>query len=217
MSLLADHRARPLAPRFFHAPADRVAPLLLGQWLLRRTPDGWVGGLIVEVEAYLVGDPAAHGFRGRTARNASMFGPPGHAYVYQTRHHFCMNAVCQPEGCPEGVLIRALEPIFGLDWMRRQRSADDTRLTRGPACVCAALSIDRSLDGAILTSPTSDLIIAAGPDRRSVLRRLGPVVATPRIGISRAIECPLRFCLSASSHLSRPVSRRTRPEGLRGG
>ena len=102
-------------PRKFYAPsAEIVAPQLLGHWLIRQTPLGPCGGPIVETEAYLSNDPACHGSVGRTPRNQSMWGPPGHGYVYLIYgYHYCFNAVCRPAGFAEAVLIRAIEPIFG--------------------------------------------------------------------------------------------------------
>src|SRR5205807_4399502 len=122
-------------PRSFYEPsADVVAAKLPGHWLIRNTPKGPCGGLIVETEAYLTGDEACHAFGGQTKRNRSMWGPPGHAYVYFIYgNHWCFNVVCRPAGCGEAVLIRAVEPVIGLDLMREFRQVVHQRdLTNGP-------------------------------------------------------------------------------------
>ncbi len=199
-------------PRIFYQPsARRVAPRLLGHWLLRRTPEGVCGGPIVEVEAYLHNDPAAHGFNGETPRNRMMFGTPGDAYVYFIYgNHFCVNAVCRPPGVAEAVLIRAIEPAFGIAWMRLNRApAAASNLTNGPGKLCQALQIDRSLDGANLCEINSPLLIAKNPAAASIRKNFGPIVAGERIGISRAAELPLRFFLSKHPFVSRrTVSRK---------
>src|ERR1700737_3107440 len=137
-----------LTRAFFDRSVHEVAPELIGATLL---VDG-VGGTIVEVEAYDHKDPAAHGFGGRTARNASMFGPPGHAYVYRSYGiHWCLNFVCEGEGSASAVLIRALMPVAGLATMRRRRGIDDDRLLcSGPGRLCAALAVTRTHDGIAL-------------------------------------------------------------------
>src|SRR5512140_3389595 len=113
---------KPLPRRFYQPSAKVVAPALLGHWLIRKTANGLCGGVIVETEAYLVGDPACHGAPGPTARNRVMFGAPGHGYVYLIYgNYYCMNAVCRPAGVAEAVLIRALEVAFGEKFMRQRR------------------------------------------------------------------------------------------------
>ncbi|HXG49319.1 MAG TPA: DNA-3-methyladenine glycosylase [Methylomirabilota bacterium] len=197
----------PLPRSFYQPSAAEVAPALLGHWLIRRTAEGCCGGIIVETEAYLVEDPASHGFGGLTARNRAMFGPPGHAYVYLIYGlHYCVNAVCQPAGRAEAVLIRALAPIFGTALMRSRRGpAPANRLTSGPARICQALAIDRELDGVDVCAPDSPLLIAQNPERQAVVAKQGPVQVTPRIGISKAADRPLRFVLAGSPHLSRAI------------
>src|SRR5947209_15247290 len=134
-----------LRPKFFARSVHEVAPDLIGATLLF---DG-VGGPIVEVEAYEQEDPASHGFAGRTVRNASMFGPPGHAYVYRSYGiHWCLNFVCAEEGRADAVLIRALEPREGVERMRARRGVEPLRaLCSGPGKLCQALGITRNHDG----------------------------------------------------------------------
>jgi len=162
-------------------------------------------GRIVEVEAY-VGphDPAAHGYRWRkTARNARLFGPPGTCYVYFIYgNHWCANVVTERDGYPSAVLLRALEPLVGLDAMRRRRGTRDLRvLCAGPGRLCEALGITGRLDGELLTG--SRIRVYPSPERRAAR-----IVAGPRIGITQAAEWPLRFCLEDSPWLSRPGRKR---------
>lgn len=205
----AARRLRPLPGTFYEPSARKVAPCLLGHWLVRVTEAGVVGGVIVETEAYLVDDPACHGFRGRTRRNAAMFGPPGRAYVYFIYgNHWCFNTVCQPEGVAEAVLIRAIEPTFGPEFLagrRPGRNAVDW--TNGPAKFCQAMGIDRGLDGADLTVRSSGIFVAQNPEQEGLVRERGPVIATGRIGISQAADWPLRFYLDGSPWVSRRLKR----------
>lgn len=195
---------RPVEPTFFRGSTESIARRLLGMLLLRRTAEGITGGIIVETEAYLADDPSSHAFRGPSARNQAMFGPPGRAYVYQTRHHFCVNVVTRPDGVGEAVLLRALEPTIGLEFMASRRKTDEpTRLARGPANLCAALAIDRGLDGATLLDAEGDLILAQVDGGNMDLVKRGPIIATPRIGISKAVEWPLRFLYRDSPFVSR--------------
>ncbi|HZM18836.1 MAG TPA: DNA-3-methyladenine glycosylase [Gaiellaceae bacterium] len=179
---------------FFARSVHEVAPDLIGVTLLI---DG-TGGPIVEVEAYDHEDPAAHGYGGRTERNASMFGPPGHAYVYRSYGiHWCLNFVCEAEGSASAVLIRALEPAHGLDAMRERRGLDDLRLLcAGPGRLCQALGITRAHDGAALDEPPFELV-----DREAE-----PQIATgPRIGITKAADRPWRYGVAGSPYLSRTM------------
>jgi DNA-3-methyladenine glycosylase len=183
-----------LGRTFFARSVHEVAPELVGVTLL---VDG-VGGPIVEVEAYDQEDPAAHGFGGRTERNASMFGPAGHAYVYRVYGiHWCLNFVCSSPGSAEAVLIRALEPTHGLEVMRERRGLDDLRLLcAGPGRLCQALGVTREHDGLALDEPPFELLA----------RQTEPEVAVgPRIGITKAAEQPWRYGLAGSKFLSRPL------------
>jgi DNA-3-methyladenine glycosylase len=157
-----------------------------------------VGGPIVEVEAYDSEDPAAHGFRGRTVRNASMFGPAGCAYVYRSYGiHWCLNLVCEEEGRAAAVLLRALEPTHGLDRMRERRGLDEPRLLcAGPGRLCQALGITREHDGLRLDAAPFELIRRSEPVE---------VLAGPRIGITQAVELPWRYAVAGSRFLSRPL------------
>jgi DNA-3-methyladenine glycosylase len=133
-----------------------------------------------------------------------MFGEPGHAYVYLIYGlHYCVNAVCQPRGVAEALLIRAVEPVFGEGFMRRQRPVSKAReLTNGPAKLCQAMSIDRKLDGCDLCEPGSPLIIARNPEAEQLRQEQGPLVTTTRIGITQAATLPLRFYLGGSEFVS---------------
>ena len=190
---------------FYELDAAHVAPRLLGHWLLRRTPLGWCGGVVVETEAYLHNDPACHAYRGPTQRNRAMFGPPGLAYVYFIYgNHWCFNAVCSPPDVGEAVLLRAIEPQFGKEWMEQRRQVERPRdLTNGPAKLCAALDLDRRHDHADLCAADGEVVIARNPALEETLERLGPVVTTVRIGLSKAADLPLRFLLSGSEFISR--------------
>jgi DNA-3-methyladenine glycosylase len=185
---------------FFARSVHDVAPDLVGVTLL---VDG-VGGPIVEVEAYDHEDPAAHGFRGKTQRNASMFGPPGHAYVYRSYGiHWCLNFVCEPEGVASAVLIRALEPTHGLEQMRRRRGLENPRqLCAGPGRLCQALAITREQDGLALDEPPFQLL----PREHEPELAIGP-----RIGITQAVDQPWRYGVAGSPYLSRPMRRAGSP------
>ena len=177
---------------FFARSVHAVAPALLGATLL---VDG-VGGTIVEVEAYDGEDPASHGYAGETARNRSMFGPPGHAYVYRSYGiHWCLNLVCDEPGRAEAALVRALEPTHGLERMREQRGLVDVRLLcSGPGRLCQALGVTREHDGLPFDEPPFALVMAG---------RAVDVVRGPRVGIRRAVEAPWRYAEAGSRFVSR--------------
>jgi DNA-3-methyladenine glycosylase len=185
-----------LERRFFARSVHAVAPDLIGATLLWRG----VGGIIVEVEAYHQSDPAAHSYRGPTPRNAVMFGPPGHAYVYRSYGiHWCLNFVCEPEGSASAVLLRALRPTAGVATMRRRRRVKEERLLcSGPGRLCQALGVTGEADGLALAPPWFELRA----------RTCEPAIAVGRrIGISVAIEAPWRYGLEGSPFLSRPFGR----------
>jgi len=179
---------------FFARSVHKVAPDLIGVTLLF---DG-VGGPIVEVEAYDHEDPAAHGYRGRTERNAAMFGPPGHAYVYRSYGiHWCLNFVCEHEGSASAVLIRALEPREDLGVMQARRGLADPRLLcAGPGRLCQALGITREHDGVPLDRPPFELRPREGEPK---------IVVGTRVGITRAAEQPWRYGVAGSPYLSRGI------------
>ena len=180
----------------FEAPSEVVARQLIGVTVLVNG----VGGRIVETEAYDRAEPASHCYIGETPRNFSMFGPPGRSYVYRSHgRHWCLNFVCRENGHGAGVLLRAIEPLAGLDQMRARRGLEDERLLcSGPGRLAQALGITRAdnnlpLDGAPFT-------LLAGDQAADV-----PTVLTgPRIGISKAMELPWRFGLAGSRFLSKP-------------
>jgi DNA-3-methyladenine glycosylase len=205
---------------FFEASPQLVAPHLLGKVLAHRTRLGWLAGRIVEVEAYLgphnnPPDPAAHAHCGPTLRNRVLFGPAGHAYVYSIYgRYFCMNISCEIEGQAGCVLLRALEPLAGIEAMARNRGlapgVPARQLTSGPSRLCQALGLVR------MTHNGLDLLDQASPlqvwDDGFVVPE---VLVTPRIGIRHAVEWPLRFTVLASRCVSGPKSGPKRFVGTR--
>ena len=191
---------------FFARDPRHVARQLLGKVLVRNgSPQ--LTARIVEVEAYLgEEDPAAHAAAGRTLRNAVLFGPPGHAYIYFIYgNHFCLNVSCEPEGQAGGVLFRALEPLTGVEEMARGRGIvlhnpkDLRQLTSGPGRLCESFGITRARDNDCdLTANKSSLWI--GDDGY----RARGIIATPRIGITKAADMPLRYLLAGNPFVSGP-------------
>jgi DNA-3-methyladenine glycosylase len=194
---------RVLSRHFYDRDPRLVGPDLLGKILVRRQGRQLLIGRIVEVEAYLgAEDPAAHASIGKTARNAVLFGPPGHAYVYFIYgNHYCLNVSCLPDGVPGGILFRAVEPVRGMEAMFKLRgipeSSDLRRLTRGPGRLAAAFGITRERDnGKDLTNGRSDLYIADdGTPPPEVL-------ITKRRGITKAVELPLRYIVAGNRFVS---------------
>jgi len=184
---------------FFARSVHEVAGDLVGCEL---TVDG-VGGVIVETEAYEADDPACHAYVGRTTRNEILFGPPSRAYVYLSYGiHSLLNAVCEPDGRAAAVLIRALEPTEGVERMRRRRSrARDLDLCSGPGKLTEALGVGLALNGVSLLEPPFEL------RPRSRQWRSPQVVTCPRIGITKAVELPWRYCAAGNQHVSRPWPR----------
>jgi DNA-3-methyladenine glycosylase len=184
---------KPLKRGFFARSVHEVAPDLIGATLLVNG----VGGIIVEVEAYHHTDPAAHSFRGPTARNSVMFGPAGFAYVYRSYGiHWCVNFVCEKEGSASAVLIRALQPTHGIPAMRRRRGLHDERsLCSGPGKLTEALGITDAHNGLALDAPPIALYARAKEPE---------IAAGPRIGITKAVELPWRYGFKGSKFLSKP-------------
>lgn len=191
---------KPLSRRFYNRDVTRVTRELLGRHLVHESPEGATVGRIVEVEAYLPeGDPSCHGARGKTRRNEALFGPPGHAYVYAIHSRWCLNAVAEPENIACAALVRAVEPLEGIDLMRSRRQREALLdLARGPGRLCQAFAIDRALDKWDLTLGER-LWIAATPRR---LRKSEVVGISPRIGVTSAHELPLRFFIAGSRWVS---------------
>ena len=196
---------RPLDRAFFSRDPRRVARELLGKVLVREAEGARLTARIVEVEAYLgAEDPAAHAAAGNTARTAVLFGPPGHAYVYFIYgNHYCLNVSCEPEGMAGSVLVRALEPISGVEQMAKARGMeihgpkDLVKLTSGPGRLAQAFAITRSGDnGCDLTSAKSSLWIGEDGYRARGIR------VTPRIGITKAADIPLRYLLAGNAFVS---------------
>jgi DNA-3-methyladenine glycosylase len=193
-------------PRSFYNRDPRIVSReLLGKVLVRREGRRLLAARIVEVEAYLgKNDPAAHSAAGRTSRNAVLFGPPGHAYVYFIYgNHYCLNASCLPDGVAGGILFRAAEPLLGIDEMARARNLpvsntrDLRKLTSGPGRLAEAFGITRTRDnGKDLASPRSDLFIADDGYRVPQIR------LTPRIGITKAADRPLRYIIAGNAFVS---------------
>jgi DNA-3-methyladenine glycosylase len=189
--------ADPLPLAFYDRTVVEVARDLVGCVVAH----AGASGVIVETEAYHESEPACHAFVGLTARTSTLFGPPGRAYVYRSYGiHALLNAVCEPQGVGAAVLIRALEPLDGIELMRARRGAvPDAELCNGPGKLTQALAIELDRNGSSLTGG-GPVTIAPGP---------GPwrgveLVAGPRIGITKAVELPWRFCVAGSTHVSRP-------------
>jgi DNA-3-methyladenine glycosylase len=183
---------------FFARDVHEVAPALIGATLL---VDG-IGGLVVEVEAYAPDDPASHSFSGPTVRNAAMFGPPGHAYVYRSYGiHWCLNLVCCEPGVGAAVLVRALQPVHGIQEMQARRQVEDDRLLcAGPGRLTEALAVTDRHDGLALDAAPFALRSAPGPVE---------VARAPRVGITRAADLPWRYLLAGSPFVSRPLPSRS--------
>ena len=200
------HKYTGALPRDFYDRDPReVSRELLGKVLVRRSRKKLLAGRIVEVEAYLgEDDPAAHSAAGRTARNSVLFGPPGYAYVYFIYgNHYCLNVSCLPDGIAGGILFRALEPLEGIEEMARLREvsvdkpSDLRKLTTGPGRLAEAFGITRERDNEKdLTDASSDLFIAQDPYRPD------RILVTPRIGINKAAERPLRYIIAGNRFVS---------------
>ena len=200
--IAGDVPPRDVLPRgFFERDVELVAQQLLGKLLVRRNREGTCVGRIVETEAYLAeGDSACHSFRGKTNKNATMFGRPGLVYVYPIHARYCMNAVTEATGRASAVLIRAVEPLAGIEIMQRRRGTDKLiDLCRGPARLCEALGVDRRLDGWDFTRGQR-LWLATDPTRveTSQIRR------SVRIGVTSAQEAELRFYVAENRFVSGP-------------
>ena len=196
-----------LSRDFYDRDPSQVARELLGKVLVRESNEGRLAGQIVETEAYLHAiDPAAHSYRKRTPRVESMFGPPGHAYVYAIHSRWCFNIVTEPAGVASAVLIRAIEPMEGLDLMRVRRGKDSSiELCRGPAKLCEAFGIDRTWDGWDLTQSDKLYVTAVGG------RTIGDdqIVCSTRIGVTSGHDMLLRYFIDGSRYVSASRKRPT--------
>jgi DNA-3-methyladenine glycosylase len=195
-----------LTENFYTQDTITVAKALLGTYLVHESKEGITVGRIVETEAYLWGDPACHAYRRKTKRNATMFGPAGNAYVYQIYGiHYCINVVTAPEGVGEAVLIRALEPINGIDLMQLRRGIEVWKnLCNGPGKLVQAMGISRSMDGISLLG--EDIYILSAdtlPDKNAKF----DMITTTRIGITQGVELPYRFYISGNACVSYPVKK----------
>ncbi len=194
----------PLPLQFYQQDTLSVARNLLGTCLVHESAEGTTIGRITETEAYLWGDPACHAYRRKTNRNGVMFGPPGHAYVYQIYGlHHCVNVVTAPEGVGEAVLIRSLQPLEGTLLMQRRRGTDKlTDLCRGPGRLVQAMGISKAMNGiSLLESPL--FVLPAGAFGSPV--PVFPMVTTTRIGITQGTDLPYRFYIRDNRYVSFPV------------
>lgn len=190
-----------LTPGRLPIETQALARALVGRILVCKTHDGITAGRIVETEAYLPGDPACHAYAGKSARNATLFGPPHRAYVYQIYGtSFCFNLSSECDGEGAGVLVRALEPLEGVELMRKRRATTAIRdLCRGPGRLCRALAIDRSLDGVDLFGHPELWLCDAGEASARIGR-------TRRIGVTKAARRRLRFYTVGSPYVSGPAA-----------
>lgn len=189
---------QPLSRDFYNRDTVQVARELLGCLLVHHSTEGLTAGIIVETEAYLQhGDPACHTHRGMTPRNKVMFGPPGHAYVYFTYGvHYCFNAVTQPDGVGDAVLIRALQPELGIELMQKRRGRERLKdLCSGPGKLVQAMGINKEHNGSdLLTGP-----VRIYPGEQEV----SDIITTTRIGIKAGADLPLRFYIKGSHYISK--------------
>lgn len=184
-----------LSAEFYARPVLQVARDLIGCTLTC----GDAGGVIVEAEAYDPSEGASHGYRGPTPRTKTLFGPPGHAYVYRSYGiHAMLNTVCEEDGVGAGVLIRALEPRTGIDLMMERRGTDERLLCAGPGRLTQALGVTLAMDGASLEGPL--LKIGPPPSDWGTPK----ILTGPRVGITRATDLPWRFAVAGSPFVSRP-------------
>lgn len=192
--------AVPLPFSFYNRDVQQVARELIGKMLYRRSRSGLTAGCIVETEAYLAdGDSASHSFNGINRKNASMFGPAGRAYVYTIHARQCFNVVTADRGVASAVLVRAIRPLVGLTLMHRRRQTEElTDLCRGPARLCEAMQIERTLDGWSLTTGQR-IWISSAADLTTL-----PVRTSSRIGVTSAEDLPLRFFVPNNAFVSGP-------------
>ena len=195
-----NRKLKPFPRDFYEREPTSVASELLGKLLVRQTSDGLCSGVIVEAEAYLAQhDPACHAHRGETRKNATMFGPAGHLYVYPIHGRYCMNVVTERVGSPSAVLLRAVEPIEGIEIMQRRRGRTELRdLTRGPARLCEAFAVDRKLDGHDITRG-EQIWIAENP---SAPPKPLQMIVSPRIGVTSAHDLELRYFVAGNAFVS---------------
>src|SRR5271156_5525309 len=214
LTIPSERLSKALPREFYDRDPRRVCRELLGKVLVRNGPRKYLAARIVEVEAYFgKTDGAAHSFAGRTPRNAVLFGPPGYAYVYFIYgNHYCLNVSCLPDGVAGGILFRAVEPLTGIEEMARLRNVsinsphDLRKLTSGPGRLAEAFGITRERDNdKDLTSASSDLFIADDGYR---VRR---ILTTPRIGITKAAERPLRYIIAGNEFVSGPKTGNLKP------
>ena len=189
-----------LPVEFYDRDAALIARQLLGMVLVAESEDGRCVGRIIDTEAYLpCGDPANHAHRGRTNSNAAMFGPPGSAYVYSIHARFCLNAVTEAEGVPSAVLIRAVEPLEGIELMKVRRGRVEIKdLASGPAKLCEAFRIDRRFNAVNLVC--GDRLWLSAPKVNTPIA----IEVTPRIGVTAGQRRLLRFVIKAHPLASRP-------------
>ena len=202
--MTAPNQPAPLAPTYYQQPTLELARDLLGKALWRRTAEGVAGGIIVETEAYIAAiDPASHNYRRPTKRAMTMYGPPGHAYIYFTYGmHHCLNVVTEPVGTSAAVLVRALLPIAGQDVMATRCHKTAPRdLGRGPGRLCQALALTTADDGTDLTGDALWLSLAPPATALDPIE----IGISPRIGISQGMDLPWRFFVRGSAALSGPA------------
>lgn len=191
-----------LAEAFYQQDTLTVAKQLLGAYLVHESTGGTTMGQIVETEGYLWGDPACHAYRRKTTRNATMFGPSGHAYIYQIYGlHYCINVVTAPENVGEAVLIRALQPLQGVDIMQERRGISEIKkLCNGPGKLVQAMGFTKAMDGmSLLNGPCYILDAATFPEHNGTF----DIVTTTRIGITQGVDLPYRFYIFGNSYISR--------------